>query len=124
MVLRVAAQSLFVHKMRSFLTMLGIVIGVGAVIALVAVGQGTQAQVVSQFESLGSNLLTVTAGTNFGFSRSGLQQTRPAAHQRRCGRDPGPGHVGRAGRPGVQRQQRQCVVLGQDRLAQHQRRDG
>jgi len=44
----------------------------------VAVGQGAQAQIVSQFQSLGSNLLTVTAGTNFGFSRNGLQQnTRP-----------------------------------------------
>ena len=74
MVLRVAAQSLVVHKMRSFLTMLGVVIGVGAVIALVAVGQGTQAQVISRFAALGSNLLTVTAGTNFGFSRGGLQQ--------------------------------------------------
>ena len=49
MVLRVSVQSLLAHKMRSFLTMLGVVIGVGAVIALVAVGQGTQAQVVSQF---------------------------------------------------------------------------
>ena len=75
MVLRVAAQSLVVHKMRSFLTMLGVVIGVGAVIALVAVGQGTQAQVLDRFASLGSNLLTVTAGTNFGFSRGGLQQS-------------------------------------------------
>ena len=75
MVWRVATQSLVAHKLRSFLTMLGVMIGVGAVIALVAVGQGTQAQVVNQFASLGSNLLTVTAGTNFGFSRSGLQQS-------------------------------------------------
>ena len=70
------SHSLVAHKMRSFLTMLGVVIGVGAVIALVAVGQGTQAQVVNQFQSLGSNLLTVTAGTNFGFSRR-----RPAAER-------------------------------------------
>ncbi len=75
MVMRVAVQSLTVHKLRSALTMLGIVIGVGAVIALVAVGQGAQAQVVSQFQSLGANLLTVSAGTNFGFSRSGLRQS-------------------------------------------------
>jgi len=75
MVMGVALQSLTGHKMRSILTMLGIVIGVGAVIALVAVGQGAQAQVLSQFQSLGSNLLTVTAGTNFGFSRSGLVQS-------------------------------------------------
>ncbi len=59
MVLRVALMALTRHKTRSFLTMLGVVIGVGAVIALVAAGEGAQAQVVSQFESLGSNLLTV-----------------------------------------------------------------
>ncbi|MBP7964272.1 MAG: ABC transporter permease [Caldilineaceae bacterium] len=73
MVVRVAMKAVLVHKMRSFLTMLGVVIGVGAVIALVAVGEGTQAQVVSQFEALGSNLLTVSPGTSFGFSRGGLQ---------------------------------------------------
>jgi putative ABC transport system permease protein len=75
MVLRAALNSLTLHKLRSFLTMLGVVIGVGAVIALVAVGEGAQAQVVSQFQSLGSNLLTVTARTNFGFQRGGLRQS-------------------------------------------------
>ena len=75
MVLRVALRALTAHKMRSFLTMLGVVIGVAAVIALVAVGQGAQAQVVSQFESLGSNLLTVSAGTSFGFRPGGLQES-------------------------------------------------
>jgi putative ABC transport system permease protein len=75
MVLRVALNALTAHTMRSFLTMLGIVIGVAAVIALVAVGQGAQAQVVSQFQALGSNLVTVTAMPSFGFSRSGLQQS-------------------------------------------------
>ena len=44
MVLRVALGALTVHKLRSFLTMLGVVIGVGAVISLVAVGQGAQAR--------------------------------------------------------------------------------
>ncbi len=73
MVLRVALNALTVHKLRSFLTMLGVVIGVGAVISLVAVGQGAQAQVVNQFQSLGSNLLTVSTFNNFGFSREGLQ---------------------------------------------------
>jgi len=75
MVLRAALNSLTLHKLRSFLTMLGVVIGVGAVIALVAVGEGAQAQVVSQFQALGSNLLTVTARTNFGFQRGGLRQS-------------------------------------------------
>jgi putative ABC transport system permease protein len=73
MVLRVALLALTRHKTRSFLTMLGVVIGVAAVIALVAAGEGAQAQVVSQFESLGSNLLTVSTYTSFNFSRGGLQ---------------------------------------------------
>ncbi|MGE5141493.1 MAG: ABC transporter permease, partial [Rudaea sp.] len=68
-----AASALVTHKMRSFLTMLGIIIGVAAVIALVAVGQGAQASVVSRFQSLGSNLLVVSAVQNFGFSRSGVR---------------------------------------------------
>ncbi len=67
MVLRVSVQSIVAHKMRSFLTMLGVVIGVAAVIALVAVGNGAKAQVVEQFASLGSNLLSVSASTNFSF---------------------------------------------------------
>ncbi len=75
MVLRVALKALTVNKMRSFLTMLGIVIGVAAVISLVAVGQGAQAAVVSNLEGLGSNLLVVTAGTSSGFSERGLRQT-------------------------------------------------
>jgi putative ABC transport system permease protein len=75
MVLRAALNALTLHKLRSILTMLGVVIGVAAVIALVAVGEGAQAQVVSQFRSLGANLLTVTARTNFGFQRGGLRQS-------------------------------------------------
>jgi putative ABC transport system permease protein len=60
---RVALQSLLASKLRSGLTMLGIVIGVGAVIALVAAGAGAQAQVAERFESLGANLLVITPGT-------------------------------------------------------------
>jgi len=57
--LRLALQSLLANKLRSALTMLGIIIGVGAVIALVAAGAGAQAQVRERFESLGSNLLVI-----------------------------------------------------------------
>ena len=59
---RLALQSLVTHKLRSGLTVLGLVIGVGAVIALVAAGAGAQAQVRERFESLGSNLLVVMPG--------------------------------------------------------------
>jgi len=75
MVLRVALNALTVHKMRSILTMLGVVIGVAAVISLVAVGEGAQAEVVSQFESLGSNLLHVSPSLKSSFSRTGLQES-------------------------------------------------
>jgi putative ABC transport system permease protein len=61
---KVAAQSILRNKMRSLLTMLGIIIGVGAVIVLVAVGQGAQAQIRSQIENLGTNLVVVTPGSN------------------------------------------------------------
>jgi len=60
--MRVALQALIANKLRSGLTMLGIIIGVGAVIALVAVGAGAQAQVAERFESLGANMLTISPG--------------------------------------------------------------
>ncbi|MGB5931987.1 MAG: ABC transporter permease, partial [Anaerolineae bacterium] len=59
---RLALRSLGANKLRSGLTMLGMVIGVAAVIALVAVGSGAQAQITAQFEGLGSNLLTISSG--------------------------------------------------------------
>jgi putative ABC transport system permease protein len=63
--IRLALQGLTANKLRSALTMLGIIIGVAAVIALVAVGQGAQASVTQRFQSLGSNLLVVSPGAAF-----------------------------------------------------------
>jgi putative ABC transport system permease protein len=60
--LTVALRALAVNKLRSALTMLGIIIGVAAVIVLVAVGAGAQARVEEQIRSLGSNLLLVLSG--------------------------------------------------------------
>jgi len=60
---RVAIRALRVNKLRSALTMLGIIIGVGAVIAMVAVGSGAQARVAEQIQSLGSNLIVVLSGS-------------------------------------------------------------
>jgi putative ABC transport system permease protein len=69
---RSAARALRVHTLRSVLTMLGIVIGVGAIIAMVAVGAGAHARVAEQIQSLGSNLLIVVNGTtNVGGTRGG-----------------------------------------------------
>jgi putative ABC transport system permease protein len=60
---RIALHALRVNKLRSTLTMLGIIIGVGAVIAMVAVGAGAQARVAEQIGSLGSNLIILKSGS-------------------------------------------------------------
>ena len=54
-----AWASVVAHKLRSFLTVLGIVIGVAAVIALMAIGRGAQAEIIGSIESLGANLVMV-----------------------------------------------------------------
>ena len=62
--LRIALASLGANKLRSGLTLLGIVIGVGAVISLMAIGQGVQQSITSNIESLGSNLIFVQPGNS------------------------------------------------------------
>jgi len=64
-VFRVALSAIRANKLRSILTMLGIVIGVAAVITMVALGTGAQKAVQDQIESLGTNLLSVYAGQSF-----------------------------------------------------------
>jgi putative ABC transport system permease protein len=60
---RIAVRALRVNKLRSALTMLGIIIGVSAVIAMVGVGAGAQARVAEQIQSLGSNLIIALSGS-------------------------------------------------------------
>src|SRR5512146_2948687 len=67
--LKIALRALARNKMRSVLTMLGIIIGVGAVIAMVGVGQGAQQKVQDQIASMGTNMLFVSSGT---VTRGGL----------------------------------------------------
>jgi putative ABC transport system permease protein len=76
-ILRIALRALARNKMRSALTMLGIIIGVGAVIAMVGIGQGAQQQVQEQIASMGSNVLFVSSGTvNRGGTRTGWGGTK------------------------------------------------
>ena len=71
--IRSAARSLLQNKMRAVLTILGILIGVGAVIAMVSVGQGATAGVTQRIQGLGSNFLTVMPGSaNVGGVRQGF----------------------------------------------------
>jgi putative ABC transport system permease protein len=64
------------HKLRSFLTMLGIVIGVAAVIILMSIGRGATAQILANIQSMGSDLITVRPGSfSFGGVRGGVSAT-------------------------------------------------
>jgi len=64
MILRIALRALARNKLRAFLTMLGIIIGVGAVIAMVAIGEGAKSTIRAQIASLGTNVLVVLPGSN------------------------------------------------------------
>jgi putative ABC transport system permease protein len=76
-IIRVALRALARNKLRTILTMLGIIIGVGAVIGTVAIGQGASAQVQQQIQSLGDNLIMVFAGSvNTGGVRMGNGATK------------------------------------------------
>lgn len=70
-----ACKALKAHRMRSFLTMLGIIIGIASVISVVALGTGSQQKVLANISSLGTNTLEVFPGTGFGDMRSGRVKT-------------------------------------------------
>ena len=72
-VLRVALRALLRNKMRASLTTLGVVIGVAAVVAMVAIGEGAKAQVQKAFESMGTDLIVLLPGSqNFGGMQGGF----------------------------------------------------
>ncbi len=76
--IKVASQSILKNKMRTLLTMLGIIIGVGAVIVMVAVGQGAQSQIQNQINNLGTNMIVITPGASSqgGVSRGAQSYNR------------------------------------------------
>jgi putative ABC transport system permease protein len=77
--LQLAWRALLRNKLRAFLTMLGIIIGVGAVITMVAIGEGSKQSIRSQLSSMGSNMVTIrpssnqTVGGGARLGASGLQ---------------------------------------------------
>src|SRR4030042_2104682 len=76
--LKVALRALRINKMRSFLTMLGIIIGVGAVIVMVALGSGAREMIAQVIANMGSNLLIVVPGaTTAGGARMGEGSAPP-----------------------------------------------
>ena len=81
-ILRVASRAILRNKLRSFLTTLGIVIGVGAVIAMMAIGAGAKARVEEAFAAMGTNVLIILPGSTS--SRAAC-----TAASARCPRSPG-----------------------------------
>jgi putative ABC transport system permease protein len=75
---KVAAQSILKNKMRTLLTMLGVIIGVGAVIVMVAIGQGAKRRIAEQVASLGTNMIVITPGEMrlSGVSQGGATSNR------------------------------------------------
>ena len=64
--LRMAVRSMVAHKLRTFLTMLGIIIGIASVVSVVALGQGSQQMVLENIASIGTNTINIYPGSGFG----------------------------------------------------------
>jgi macrolide transport system ATP-binding/permease protein len=64
--LRMAVRSMVAHKLRTFLTMLGIIIGIASVVSVVALGQGSQQTVLENIASIGTNTINIYPGSGFG----------------------------------------------------------
>ncbi len=72
---RMALRAMVAHKLRTFLTMLGIIIGIASVVSVVALGQGSQQTVLNNIASIGTNTINIYPGTGFGDRRSARIQT-------------------------------------------------
>ncbi|WP_313402004.1 MacB family efflux pump subunit [Stenotrophomonas sp.] len=72
---RMALLAMNAHRLRTFLTMLGIIIGIASVVSVVAMGNGSQQQILQNISSLGTNTIDVYPGKGFGDMRSGRVQT-------------------------------------------------
>lgn len=70
-----AVVSMMAHKLRTFLTMLGIIIGIASVVCVVALGEGSRQKVLQSISAIGTNTLNVRAGSGFGDIRSGAVRT-------------------------------------------------
>lgn len=72
---KMSVQAIVAHKMRSLLTMLGIIIGIASVVSVVALGKGSQEQIMSQISAIGTNTIDIYPGKGFGDMRSGRVKT-------------------------------------------------
>ncbi|MDR1050931.1 MAG: MacB family efflux pump subunit [Deltaproteobacteria bacterium] len=72
---KMSLQAIGAHKLRSTLTMLGIIIGIASVVSVVALGRGSQERIMANINSMGTNTITILPGTGFGDRRSGRVRT-------------------------------------------------
>ncbi|MCW0506641.1 MacB family efflux pump subunit [Aeromonas piscicola] len=72
---RMALHAMLAHRMRTFLTMLGIIIGIAAVVSVVALGQGTRAKVIDQINAMGTNTIDIFPGKDWGDEKAASIQT-------------------------------------------------
>jgi macrolide transport system ATP-binding/permease protein len=77
--LRMALRAMSSHKLRTFLTMLGIIIGIASVVSVVALGQGSQQMVLENIASIGTNTINIYPGTGFGDRGQGRIRTLVAS---------------------------------------------
>jgi macrolide transport system ATP-binding/permease protein len=85
---RMALLSMKAHKLRTFLTMLGIIIGIASVVSVVALGTGTREQVLANIASLGTSTLEIFPGKDFGDARSGKVTTLVISDARELAKQP------------------------------------
>ncbi|MFM4855966.1 MacB family efflux pump subunit [Aeromonas hydrophila] len=72
---RMALHAMLAHRMRTFLTMLGIIIGIAAVVSVVALGQGARAKVIDQINAMGTNTIDIFPGKDWGDEKAASIQT-------------------------------------------------
>lgn len=72
---KMSVQAIMAHKMRSLLTMLGIIIGIASVVSVVALGNGSQKKILEDINSMGTNTISIFPGRGFGDRRSGRIKT-------------------------------------------------
>ena len=79
--LKIALRALANNKLRAFLTMLGIIIGVASVITMLAIGQGSKKSIQQQISEMGSNMIMIHPGADM---RGGVRQDQLPSFRERC----------------------------------------
>lgn len=83
-----SVQAMLAHKLRSLLTMLGIIIGIASVVSVVALGTGSQQKIIADINAMGTNTIDIMRGSGFGDRRAGRIRTLTVADANILGKQP------------------------------------